>query len=61
MYETSRRRTLIRMGILVERVRNYGFLESARKTIQDYHNLWPIPQEAIDANFGAELKQNPGY
>ena len=61
MYETSRRRTLIRMGILVERVRNYGLLESARNTIQDYHNLWPIPQEAIDANFGAELEQNPGY
>jgi len=61
MYETSRRRTLIRMGILVDRVRNYGLLNSARNTIQDYHNLWPIPQEAIDANYGAELKQNPGY
>ena len=61
MYETPRRRTLIRMGVLVERVRNYGLLESARNTIQDYHNLWPIPQEAIDANFVAELQQNPGY
>jgi hypothetical protein len=61
MYEEPRRRTLIRMGLLVERVRKYGLLESSRNTIQDYNNLWPIPQEAIDANFGAELKQNPGY
>lgn len=61
MYEEPRRRTLIRMGLLVERVRKYGLLESSRSTIQDYNNLWPIPQEAIDANFGAELSQNPGY
>jgi hypothetical protein len=61
MYEEPRRRTLIRMGLLVERVRKYGLMESWRNTIQDFNNLWPIPQEAIDANFGAELKQNPGY
>lgn len=61
MFETSRRRTLIRMGLLVERVRSHALIESSRNTIQDYHNLWPIPQEAIDANFGAELTQNPGY
>ena len=61
MYETPRRRTLIRMGKLVERVRQYSILESARTSIQDYHGLWPIPQEAIDANQGAELQQNPGY
>ena len=61
MYETPRRRTLIRMGKLVERVRQYSILESARTSIQDFHGLWPIPQEAIDANQGAELQQNPGY
>ncbi|MEX2410047.1 MAG: RagB/SusD family nutrient uptake outer membrane protein [Candidatus Paceibacterota bacterium] len=61
VYEEPRRRTLIRMGKLVERVRKYGFLDSGRETIQDYHNLWPIPQSVIDANFGADLKQNPGY
>ncbi|MDO6603954.1 RagB/SusD family nutrient uptake outer membrane protein [Arenibacter palladensis] len=61
MYETPRRRTLIRMGLLVERVSKYGILESSRTSIQDYHSLWPIPQEAIDANLGAELEQNPGY
>ncbi|APQ19400.1 hypothetical protein A9200_14445 [Maribacter hydrothermalis] len=61
MYEERRRKTLIRMGVLVERVREYGLVEEWRSTVQDYHGLWPIPQTAIDANFGAELAQNPGY
>lgn len=61
MYETPRRRTLIRTGKLVERVRRYGLFESSKSTIQDHNNLWPIPQEIIDANFGAEITQNPGY
>ncbi|MEP2059536.1 MAG: RagB/SusD family nutrient uptake outer membrane protein [Maribacter litoralis] len=61
MYEERRRKTLIRMGVLVERVREYGLVEEWRSTVQDYHGLWPIPQTAIDANFGAELTQNPGY
>jgi hypothetical protein len=26
-----------------------------------FHNLWPIPQTEIDANQGADLKQNTGY
>ncbi len=61
MYEVSRRRTLMRMGKLVERVRKYGFPEVTRETIQDYDSLWPIPQDAIDANFAKKLEQNPGY
>lgn len=61
LFEEPRRRTLIRMGKLVERVREDGLLESTRSTIQDYHGLWPIPQEVIDANLGADLEQNPGY
>ena len=61
LYEEPRRRTLTRMGLLVERVRDYGLLPESRNSVQDYHGLWPIPQEVIDANFGAELKQNPGY
>lgn len=61
MFEASRKRTLMRMGILVERVRKFGLLEEGRTSIQDYHNLWPIPQAVIDANFAAELVQNPGY
>jgi hypothetical protein len=61
LFEEPRRRTLIRMGKLVERVRKYGLLESSRNTIQNYNELWPLPQVAIDANSGAELQQNPGY
>lgn len=61
LFEEPRRRTLIRMGKLVERVRTFGLLESSKNTIQDYHNLWPIPQTAIDANFGQKLNQNPHY
>jgi len=59
--EEPRRRTLIRMGNLVDRVRKYGLMESSRETVQDYHKFWPIPQQAIDANFGAKLTQNEGY
>ncbi len=59
--EEPRRRTLIRMGKLVERIRKYDLLESSRNSIQEYHQFYPIPQEAIDANIGAELQQNPGY
>lgn len=59
--EEPRRRTLIRMGVLVERVKKYGLMPSWRNTIQDYQNLWPIPQSAIDANLANDLGQNPGY
>lgn len=59
--EEPRRRTLIRMEKLVERVRKYNLLEISRTTIQDYHGLFPIPQTAIDANFTKQLVQNPGY
>jgi hypothetical protein len=61
MVEEPRRRTLMRMGKLVERVRLYNLSASTRASIEDYHELWPIPQTAIDANFGAVLEQNPGY
>lgn len=59
--EEPRRRTLVRLGILVERVREFGLMESWRSTIQDHHGFWPIPQDVIDANLGADLEQNPGY
>jgi hypothetical protein len=57
--EEYRRCTLQRMGKLVERVRKYN--SQAGPTIADYNNIWPIPQTAIDRNFGAVLEQNPGY
>lgn len=56
--EESRRNTLCRLGILVERVKKYNMKS---KDIEAYHQWWPIPQKAIDANRGAELLQNPGY
>jgi len=59
--EEPRRRTLMRMGKLVERTRAYNIRSSTVNTIQDYHELWPIPQTAIDANIGRQLEQNPGY
>jgi hypothetical protein len=61
LFEEPRRRTLIRMGVLVERVKKYGLMEDWRNTIQDYQGVWPIPQSAIDANLGIDLGQNPGY
>lgn len=61
LFEEPRRRTLIRMGLLVERVREHGLLEDTRTTIQDYHGIWPIPQRVIDANIGADFEQNPDY
>jgi len=59
--EEPRLLTLIRTGTLVDRVRRYNLRADTRATIQDYHKFWPIPQSAIDANFGAKLEQNKGY
>jgi hypothetical protein len=59
--EEPRRRTLVRMGQLVSRTRKYNIREITRNSIEDYNRFWPIPQEAIDANFSAKLEQNAGY
>ncbi len=59
--EEPRRRTLIRTGRLVDRVRRFDLLEPSRTSIEDYHQFYPIPQAAIDANTGAVLDQNDGY
>jgi hypothetical protein len=68
-YEEPRMLTLCRMGKLAERNRKYnvsytdvtGTYECAGTTIQDYHNLWPIPFSEIERNTEAVLEQNPGY
>jgi hypothetical protein len=57
--EEPRRLTLARLGLLDDRVKKYNPVSAP--TIQEYHNLWPIPQREIDANVGADLTQNPGY
>jgi len=59
--EEPRRLTLNRMGKFVERTRKYNTFPITLSTIKDYHNLFPIPQKFIDANFGAKTEQNPGY
>ncbi len=59
--EERRRMTLSRLGKLVERTKKYQTRSDVKATIQTFHELYPIPQSAIDANFGAKLEQNPGY
>ena len=57
--ETPRRLTLMRLGLLVSRVREYNSWNA--DDIQDHHSLWPIPNSEIEANINATLEQNPGY
>lgn len=57
--EEPRMRTLIRMGLLYDRVKKYN--PTSAKNIQPFNNYWPIPQSIIDANTGAKIQQNPGY
>jgi starch-binding outer membrane protein, SusD/RagB family len=57
--EEPRRRTLVRLGLLYERTMRYNY--RAQSNMEPYHELWPIPQKAIDANREAILRQNPGY
>lgn len=59
--EEPRRRTLVRMGRLVDRVKKYCIRALTRNSIQDRNQWWPIPQSAIDANTGKVLEQTPGY
>lgn len=59
--EEPRRRTLCRMGNLVERVQKYNIRPDTRSSIKDKHLFFPIPQSAIDANYSAKLEQNPDY
>jgi len=60
--EEWRHITLRRMGKLVERVRTLNNNpKNPGLNIQDYHVLWPIPQNQIDLNIDAEFPQNPGY
>ncbi len=69
-YEEIRLATLCRLGKLAERTRKYNktYLgndrtqwESSGTTIEDFHNLWPIPYFEIERNTEAKLEQNPGY
>ncbi len=55
--EELRRFTLARLGKLKERTLKYN----PRAKMEDKHLLWPIPQDVINSNTGAEFPQNPGW
>ncbi len=59
--EEHRRKTLVRTGTFVERVRKYNQQDAA--DIQEHHMFWPIPQTAIDPNVDNPdgIPQNEGY
>jgi hypothetical protein len=53
---------LYRLGLVVERTRKFNNNPIfPGNNIQDYHNLFPIPQSEIDLNVDGVLEQNPGY
>jgi hypothetical protein len=55
--EEERRHTLNRLGLLVERTKQYN---PRAVGITEDNALFPIPQDFIDTNTG-EILQNPGY
>lgn len=65
--EEKRRLTLMRTGMLYDRVMKCNPYYANPKTngdgigMQKHYNLWPIPQSAIEANTDAVLEQNPEY
>ena len=58
--EEYRMLTLMRLGLVFDRVKKYGEVNQ-RASVQTFNNLLPIPQGEIDKNIGAKLAQNPGY
>lgn len=58
--EEFRMLTLMRLGLVFDRVKKYGEVNQ-RNSVAQHNNLLPIPQGEIDKNIGAKLTQNPGY
>jgi hypothetical protein len=58
--EEWRINTLCRLGLVYDRTKRFGNLQSS-SSVQQFNNLMPIPQSSIDANTGATITQNPGY
>jgi hypothetical protein len=58
--EEFRMLTLMRLGLLFDRVKKHGGAIQST-TVSAKNNLLPIPQSEIDRNIGAKLVQNPGY
>lgn len=57
--EEKRRLTLSRLGKMYERTIKYNRYNAPN--IREHHQLFPIPQNEIDANVSAILEQNLGY
>lgn len=57
--EEFRAATLTRLGKLYDRDKRFN--PKSGLTIEQYHNLWPIPATEITQNTGATIEQNPGY
>ncbi|MGJ1448602.1 RagB/SusD family nutrient uptake outer membrane protein [Sphingobacterium spiritivorum] len=57
--EEFRAVTLARLGKLYDRT--HRFNPKSGLSIEQYHNLWPIPSNEISSNKDAILAQNPGY
>lgn len=63
-FEEFRLITLMRLGKVAERVKVYNPMYNGKYAahgVEEYHNLWPIPQTEIERNTEAVLEQNPGY
>lgn len=58
--EEKRRLTLMRLGLLFDRVKKFNPY-SMGQGMKETYNLWPIPANEIERNRGAVLTQNPGY
>lgn len=58
-YEELRMVQLCRLGKHYDRTSRYNWWSG--RSIEEYHNLWPIPYSEIEANVYATLEQNPGY
>ena len=56
--EEKRRITLMRLGLVYERVKKCN---PYYNDVLTTYNLWPIPAYEIERNNGAKLAQNPGY
>ena len=57
--EEKRRLTLMRLGLLYDRVVKHNPYYSDQ--MEEHYNLWPIPASEIERNFSTPMEQNPGY
>ena len=57
--EELRMPLLCRLGMQYSRTKKYNPWSGL--SIEEYHNLWPIPYQEIERNTEAIIEQNPGY